>query len=132
MRKKQMAEAKKRIKMLGLMDRPVQEFIEDGTINVSNQLGLLFWANEEEMEMIRKFEEEYESVVYHVIKSYTNMGIIYNIFHVCKYEEEWEMDRGSIETGFPFVYAYNKDIPEFSDFGSIAVKPLIGGLVRVF
>ena len=128
---KQKAEAVKRIKMLGLMDNPVREFEEEGRVNVSHMLGLLYWLDEEEEAMVEEFERKYDAVVYHVIKSNTTIGTMYNLLHVGKYEEDWEYDRDSIKDSYPFVYVVNKDVPEFSEYGCIGVKRCNGGLVRI-
>lgn len=128
---KQKEEAIKRIKMLGLMKNPVQEFEKEGKVNVSHVLGLLYWLDDEEKEMVKNFERNYDALVYHVIKTNTTIGTMYSLFHVGKYTEDWEHDRESIKESYPFVYVVNKDVPEFSEYGCIGVRPCNGGLVRI-
>ena len=41
------------------------------------------------------------------------------------------MDNEDLEYGYVVAYVYNYDVPEFSEFGSIQVKPRFGGLVRI-
>ena len=45
-------------------------------------------------------------------------------------EENWENNRIDAEKGIVFAYVYNKTLPVYSEFGSICVRPEIGGLVR--
>ena len=42
-----------------------------------------------------------------------------------------EQDKEDIKDGYVFAYVYNKDCEWCSEFGSIAVRPSFGGLVRL-
>ena len=128
---KQKEEAIKRMEMLGLMDTVIKEFKEEGELNLSEQYGLLYWLNDEEKEMVRKFEEERESLVYHVIKTNTSIGLMYSLLNVCKYEEDWQYERERIEDSFPLAYVVNVTVPDFSEYGGIEIRKMNGGLVRI-
>lgn len=130
LREMQVKEAVNRMKMLHILPRTVQEF-KSGVINRSEEMGLLYWLDDEEKEMVKKFEEEWEGVVYHVIKTLSNIGLMYSLLYVSKYAEQWEMDHGDIQGGFVFAYVVNKDMPDCSEFGSISIIAANGGLVRV-
>ena len=41
------------------------------------------------------------------------------------------MDNEDLEAGYPFAYVVNKTYPEFSEFGVIGIRPVLGGIVRV-
>lgn len=129
LKQKQMAEAIKRMKALGLYPAVIKEFEEDGKLNLSEYNGILFHLNDDEKEMIKTWEQD-ECLVYHVIKSKTSFGLLYSLLYVSDTEEEWEMDFEDIKEYCPFVYVVNKTVPEYSEFGSITILPKNGGLVR--
>lgn len=129
LKEKQMAEAIKRMKALGLYPAVIKEFEEDGKLNLSEYNGILFHLNDDEKEMIKTWEQD-ECLVYHVIKSKTSFGLLYSLLYVSDTEEEWEMDFEDIKEHCPFVYVVNKTVPEYSEFGSITILPKNGGLVR--
>lgn len=128
MKKKQMNEAIKRLNYLNLHPNVLKEF-QEGVINISNN-GALFWANDEEKEMISEFEKEYEVLVYHAIKTNTTIGTLYSLMYVSKTEEEWDIDRDDLPN-YCFVYVKNIDVDYCSEFGTIQIKKQFGGLVRV-
>lgn len=129
LRNKQVEEAVNRMKMLHILPRTVQEF-KSGVINRSEEIGLLYWLDDSEKEMIEKFEEKWEGVVYHVILTETTMGRMYSLLYVSKHTEEWEMDRADIQEERVFVYVVNKDMPDCSEFGIIGIRPSFGGVIR--
>lgn len=92
LREQQKQEAIKRMKKLGIMEQPIKEFEEEGKVNLSEGPGLLYWLNDEEQEMVRKFEEDSNGLVYHVIKTQMNFGLMYSFLYVSEHIEEWEMD----------------------------------------
>ena len=47
------------MKMLHILPRAIQEF-KSGVINRSEEIGLLYWLDDSEKEMIEKFEEKWE------------------------------------------------------------------------
>lgn len=125
-------EAIKRMKALDIIDDAIEQFKNDNVIMVSEPpFGALYWCNDEEKEMIRKFEEENDALVYMVIREYTQFGKLDSLLFVSDYEEEWEMDHKDIADGYAMTYTINHDAPYCSEFGSIAFKPMFGGLIRI-
>lgn len=129
-KEKQKQEALKRMEMMNFHTNARKEYDEEDIINASVN-GLLFWLDEEEKEWIKQWESETGNVVYHVIKSNTNIGELWSILYVSKYEEEWEFDREYIEKDIVFAYVRNLTMCDCSEYGSIGIKQLFGGLVRV-
>lgn len=130
-KERQKIEAIKRMKMLGILPRAIKEFEEDGKVNCSECLGILYWLNEDEQQMVHRFEEKYNGVVYHVIKSKTDIGLLYSLLYVTVHEEEWEKDNNDIDRLEVCAYVVNHKNPWFSEFGYIAIRNSIGGLRRI-
>ena len=124
-------EAIERMKILKLFKNVITDFKDDDRLNKSEDIGFLFWLYDEEEEMVKKFEKEHECIVYHVILSRTNIGIMYSLLYVNLEDEEWEEDRVDLQNGQVLAYVANKNASEFSGIGYIGIKPQIGGLVRV-
>ena len=78
-RKKMKEEAVSRLLKWGLHPNVVREFKEEDKLNRSEGPGLLYWLTEEEQQMVKEFEETHNKVVYHLIKTPTNIGLMYSI-----------------------------------------------------
>lgn len=127
-------EALKRMKMLDIFPTTQKEFREEDKLNESEGAGILYWLNDEEQEMVRKFEEEYDALVYHVIHSLTNIGEMYALLYVSDHPDEWDMDNEDLQGGrdvYPIAYVINKDYPDCSELGGIGVRKINGGLMRI-
>ena len=80
-------EAVKRMQKLNIMPNAIKQFINSNTLMISKSLfGTLCWLNEEEKEMVKKFEEKYDTLVYMVVRSYTQFGVIDSLLYIsdCK------------------------------------------------
>lgn len=122
-------EAIERMKLLKMHENPIAEFEKEGKLNLSEQ-GILFWLNEKEQNMVDEFEKEHNALVYHVVKSHTNIGLMYSLLYVSCYEEEWLYDSENIKNEISFAYVINVDSPDCSEFGSIGIRPCFGGVIR--
>lgn len=71
-------EAISRMLRLGLHPNAVQEFKEEGKLNRSEGPGLLYWLTDEEQQIVKRFEKDHNKVVYHLIKTPTSIGMLYN------------------------------------------------------
>lgn len=133
-REKKKEEAISRMKMLGIFDHTIKEFKDKGIISVSEPpFGAFFWANEEEAQEIQKFEDEYNALVYVVVRSFTDLGVMDSYLYVSDHEEEWERDREDIKENTQFAYVINRSDPDCSEFGYIGLKRSIGaGLLRIW
>ena len=130
LQEKQKEEALKRMKKLKLHPNVIKEFNSEGKLNKSVN-GMLFWLEPEEQAVVDKFQEEYGTLVYHVIKSETTFGLLLNLLYVSKEEEEWEMDNEDLNEGYAVAYIENLTDPMCSEIGSIGIIPRFGGLVRI-
>lgn len=124
-------EAIKRMKLLKL-DKQCIEAFKNGKVWESEGFGALYEVNDEEQKIIDKFEANHEDcLVYHMIHNKFEFGECYSILYVSSDKEEWQQDKEDIEDGYVFAYVENIDDDWCSEFGSIAIKPSIGGLMRI-
>jgi len=130
-REEQKTEALWRMGKLQLFPEVIKDLRESNRLFLSERIGFLYWLNEEEQEMIRQWEEETGNFVYHVIKSNIEFGLCYSFLYVSIHAEEWPTDRGNLQSMMPLVYVKNATYDDCSEYGFIAVKPNIGGLVRI-
>ena len=134
---KKKAEAIRRMKKLGIFNQTIKQFEKENLISVSEPpFGGLYWAEEDVLQRIREFEQEYNGLVFLVVRSAMNIaGDIMEMdsyLFVSDYEEEWDMDNESIDDGYVFAYVYNRTAPFCSEMGSIVVeRTSAGGLIRV-
>jgi len=78
-------EAIKRMKKMGVFDETIRQFEEDNLVSMSEpaqmfgiKIGALYWLDDEQKRIVKTFEEEHNALVYLVVRSYTNMGIMDN------------------------------------------------------
>ena len=122
-------EAIKRMEKFKLHPNTIRD-LKNGKVNVSKQMGALYWADKDEQEIIAKFEYEHNALVYHAIYTPAQFGRCLSLLFVSQYEEEWEMDNKDIEELYPLAMVINLDDEWCSDMGCIGVQPMFGGLVR--
>ena len=126
-------EAIKRMRAMHVFNDAIKQFAEDDTVMVSEPpLGGLYWLNEEQKQMVQEFENEWNALVYLVVRSYTNIGTMDNIFYVSNHKDEWGMDNDDIKENYACVYVVNHSAPDCSELGTIAFKSVGGGILRVF
>lgn len=132
-REKMKEEAISRMLRWGLHPSAVQEFREEDKLNRSENYGFLYWLTDEEQQMVKEFERIHNKIVYHVIKTSTSIGILYNLLYVGEEMGEWTLDHDDILQGQQLVYVKNMDADDCSEFGSIGIKRTIaGGLMRTW
>ena len=130
LRERQVKEAVQRMKLLELYPTVINEFINEKVINKSEHIGILYWLDEDEKKFVRDFEDETNSVVYHIIKTYTMIGCMLSVFYVSDDEAEWESDREDMKIGEQLCYVKNIDNDDCSEFGYIHFKRCFGGVMR--
>ena len=74
-------------------------------------------------------------MVYHVIKGTYDFGdgekmIMDSLLYVSDEKEEWKYDRNDMKQGYIMSYVYNETYPDLSEFGTVGVVPINGGLSR--
>lgn len=124
----------------GLMPEVRRDF-ENGRVMWSERVvipglganGILYHLDENPKfeKIIRDFEADTDSLVYHATHEVFEFGEVLDIFYVSKYEEEWlTQDREDLEDGYSLVFAANLTSDWLSEYGTIAFEARGGGLVR--
>jgi ferredoxin-thioredoxin reductase catalytic subunit len=129
MQNNQREEAVRRMEMLRMSSQCISAF-KRGIVWESEGMGALYECNDEEKKLVEDFEKQYGGVVYHVIHNMFEFGECYSMLYVSKDIEEWRSDRADLEDGYAMAYVKNIDDDLCSEFGTIGIKPSIGGLVR--
>ena len=130
LRELQVKEAVERMKLLELYPTVIKEFINEKVINKSEHIGILYWLDDDEKKFVKDFENEYNAVVYHIVKTNTTIGCMLSVFYVSDEESEWESDREDIKIGEQLCYVKNIDNDDCSEFGYICFRKNCGGLMR--
>ena len=125
-------EAIKRMKMMQLLPNIIEEFEKENVIHYSEWRGILYWLSNKPkwLEYIQKFEEKYNALVYHAEFSQTEFGDCLSLLYVSDYKDEWRMDVAALKQRYPVVYVWNIDDDIYSEFGTISLVPMNGGVKR--
>lgn len=130
-------EALARMRILKINEIAVNDLEKNDMANVSFLgCGILYWPTDKQIELIKKFEDQYNCLVYHGISSTTEIGELLTLLYISQYESDWPTDREDLKNYDPrygysiMAYVYNLPNDIFSEFGSVCVKPKNGGLVR--
>ena len=133
-------ECLRRMKALKLHDEGkfscVGSFKEDQKPWKSEFDGILYWLDEDEEQAVKEFEEKHQGYkVYHCIKSHTEFGELLSMLYVNGNDEEFEEDKENfdydIADGYAFAYVKNLTDDWSSEFGSIGIQSINGGVQRV-
>ena len=95
--------------------------------------GFWTWQDEDLQNKIKEIEEKYNCTVYAITHDYTGFGELYSFLIVTDYKEEWEdlIYKNSANEFYAFSYVWNKTDEDSSEFGTILVDSLGGGIRRV-
>lgn len=127
----QVIEALLRMKKLNLHENAIREFKTEGKLNKSEFGGILYWLDDEERLLVKNWEAETKNMVYHVIKNHTAIGMMYSFLYVSPSPEGWERDNDDLSEGCALAYVLNVDDPWLSEYGTIGIRPCIGGVRRI-
>lgn len=144
LREKQKQEAIKRLELLQkeylLHKNVLKEFKQDETIYYSECFGgfyngILYWLRNkpEFIEKVKEIEEEYNLYVYHCILNHTNMGDILSMLYVSSESDYWKDEQEHlINDGYAEAYVWNLSFEMDSEFDTIGINGVNGGLERRF
>lgn len=128
----QKANAIKNLKKIGCYS-PYTKAFERGTITMYEGFGGYYVEDENLLKKIREIEDQYNGTVYAVIHNMTEFGELYTMLWATGYEEDAEYDVEDYGNGKFAVmsYVWNVTYDDCSEFGSVGIKPALGGLVRI-
>ena len=122
------------LKKLKIYKPYINEFKENDTICFFEKYGG-FWAyqDEELMKKVKQIEEKYNCLVYAITHEYTCFGELYDFLIITDYKEEWSslVEQVNITDYFAYAYVWNKTDDFCSEFGTISLRSLAGGIARL-
>lgn len=131
-REEKKIEAIYRLKLMDIIPDAIHQFEKDDTVMVSeNPYGFLYWLDDSQKELVKKFEQEYNALVYLANLCNTEFGQLLSLFYVSDHKDEWEMDNDDLANGYAMVYCINFDWPDGSEFGFISFGFINGGITRI-
>lgn len=126
-------EALRRMKLLKLEPNTIRDFEQDGAVGLSQQIGdqvFLQPSDDEISQRVKRFEEEYECLVYHALWVDSPMvGECWSLLFVSPASSDWNGERKSIESA-GLVYTYVESAME-DGVSEIIVESRDGGLIRL-
>ena len=126
-------EAIRRMELLKLDARTIRDFEWDGSVSLSQQIGdqiFLQPSDDEISALVKRFEQGYECLVYHVLWADSPMvGECWSLLFVSPASSDWNSERKYIES-YGLVYAYVESEME-DGVSEIMVQPQNGSLIRL-
>ena len=93
-----------------------------------------FWVHqyEELNAKMKQIEKQFKATVYAITHEFTPFGECYSFLIVTNYKHEWKtLVRSNKNQHSAFAYVWNKTDDWCSEFGTVAVKSLGGGITRI-
>lgn len=127
-------EAIARMEALGIFPDTIKQFKDDDYVSISEPpVGAFYWAEGEDLQRIKNFENQYNALVYVVVRTYSNIGKMDSYLYVSDYRDEWGQDNEDIKNTAPLAYVYNHDMPDCSEFRCVGLKKSVAaGLLRTW
>jgi len=122
------------LKQLNIFTPYIKGFKERNEVcYYENFAGFWAWQDEDLMQKITEFENKYNCLVYAVTHEYTEFGELYDLLFIPNNKEDWDyiIEQVSSNEFYLFAYCYNKDDDNCSEFGTIAIKSIGGGIKRI-
>ena len=95
--------------------------------------GFWAWQDKELQAKIKEIETKYNCTVYAVTHEYWEYGECYDLLIITDYKEEWKtlIEQYSPTQIAAFAYVWNKEYEPDSEFGTILINSLGGGIRRI-
>lgn len=127
------AEAIRWMNTLGINPDVIRLFEEkDLVMTCSGITGAYTPLNDPELKkQIRDFEQQWNNLVYLVVRMPSAYGQLDSLLFVDNYADEWAFACEELKNGYVLSWTINQDHPSCSDMGSIVVERTeSGGLIR--
>ena len=122
------------LKQLDIYKPYINGFVKNNQVCFYERFGGYWVDQEPEIEKkMKEIEQKHNCLVYAITHEYLEFGECYSFLIVTDYEEEWNDLVYSDGRGYhsAFAYVWNKDVEYCSEFGSIGVQSLGGGICRI-
>ena len=122
-----------RMVTLKLDKKCINTFRYDNKVLKSSYYGALYELNTKEQEIITEFENKHKNCkVYHVIHNLFDFGECYTLLYADLDEQDhWKEELEDLADGYAFSYVKNVTEEYFSEFGSVFIQPMLGGVIRL-
>ena len=144
-REQKKQEAIKYLKAMKLDQEYIDGFTEDDTIYIfRNYLGFDVEKDNKPtlLEKIKELEENHKCLVYAITDEQTAFGHCYSLLIITNYKSEWKtlLESGEDlaisenilgEKVLNFAYVWNETYEDCSEFGTVGINSLIGGITRI-
>ena len=121
--------------MLNIYPPTIEIFGKEDIVYVCEPPWGVFYDLEEDIfSVIKRFEEEYDVLVYMVVRSFSKkFGKLDALLYVSDNQKEWETDRLDLQANTTMAYVHNEKVPRYSEFGYIGFELSEGaGLLRTW
>lgn len=126
-------EAVNRLKAMRYFGKSKEEFRRSGKVMINEPpFGGHFYVDDDEelVSKIKEFENE-GKLVYAVVRSKFDGGLMDSLLYVEDERDEWPYFYDDLRNGTTFCYTFNRSFPNFSEYGSIGIMLGAGaGLLR--
>ncbi len=122
-------EALRRMRLLDMWENVVNDFDSNGTVYMSETAGIVYDLNNDAKKAVKKVTDD-GMLAYAVIRQNTTFGEVYTVLYVSTRTDEWIYEIPT-NKGWLMSYVYNASCDDMSEYGSVQVKQVSGGLVRV-
>lgn len=118
------------MKILKLSKNVINEFDKKDKLNKSEgKKGILYWLDEKEQKIVKEYEEKWNVVVYHIIKTYTvDDRTIYDLLYLPNEKDSWQ---DIVERLEEYSIILSHTLSQFSESGDIMIQRKNGGIVRI-
>ena len=123
-------EAIQRLKILNVHPNVIDDF-QNGVINLSENIGTLFWLNNEEKLLVENIQNANNILVFHVIKNNFELGLCYILLYIGNNIENLNDEKDDLNFGRTSAYVVNVS-HNTSTIETIGVKGIFGGVRQVF
>ena len=120
------------MKQMDIYHPYIEEFDKNNQLTFYER-GIGYWVNEnsELYQRIKRIENEYDLTVYAITHEFCEFGECYSLLYLSDRKSEW---KHAVESDgkkhYAYAYVWNKSDDSCSEFGTIGVKSVFGGITR--
>lgn len=110
------AEAIRWMNILGIDPDVIQKFKDQGIVSACSGIsgGFIPLDDPELLEEIHRFEQEWDNLVYFVVRTPSTYGQLDSLLFTDNYSDEWEFSREELKDGYVMTWTINRDYPSCS------------------